>query len=513
MLFDRPSFASAKWLVLAGIIFYFFIHLGAINDYGASYDETSGMKRGESVAVYVGKLWESGEIEAMPAEKVHFHPTFYPVLNYASFRLWNGCFGMERIASRHLLNLASFCLGLVILYFLARSMFNERAGLFAVLLLAFYPRLVAHAHYNGKDIPVMTLALGVISLLYHGARTLCLRRALYAGAVFGAAAGTKLDALFLPLIFGSAAAAAVAFRKGPVNAANVRRAGQFAAVFLGSSVLFTYALWPILWHDPWFLIRSAYRFSRPFEEFTIPYLGKWQPNDQVPWHYTVVHLAAVTPLPVLIAFVFGAFATIKLLARKEKTFECALLWAWILIPLLARMRPGTPQYDGIRHVFIILPAASLIGALGIDRMGAMLPPRGAKRVAAKLAAAAAGIGVIFQIWTAHPYQGSYVNEAAQLVLKERLGDYFDVYSWGTVMRDAVIWLNQYAPPNASVAAAGDKQMLEEYQLRSDLAIVPPENADLLIVPGWKRTFTPLSSPCFALYRYQTPLLWIYPRVE
>src|SRR5205085_4569880 len=126
-------------------------------------------------------------------------------------------------------------------------------------------------------------------------------------------------------------------------------------LFLSLSVLFLALLWPALWVDPLHLFGSISHFSSYFlNRDTVPYLGRYYPLDQAPWHYLPMHLAAVTPVISLLAVLAGAIGSLRQLFARQNAFGHAVLWSWLLIPLLARLTPGTIQYDGMRHVFLIV---------------------------------------------------------------------------------------------------------------------------------------------------------------
>jgi 4-amino-4-deoxy-L-arabinose transferase-like glycosyltransferase len=174
-----------------------------LHEYGLSYDEPAGMGRGEETARLFRSLTTGGEVPPnLTAAAPEYHPGFYAFVNYQIAR-WLTRQGLDPIAAGHVLNVLVAALGLGIVYLLAGRLYGGWVGLWAVLFLALYPRFVAHAHYNGKDVPVMVFTLLTIYLLYlaHERRRGWLWCA--AGVALGVAINAKLEALLvLPMLLG-----------------------------------------------------------------------------------------------------------------------------------------------------------------------------------------------------------------------------------------------------------------------------------------------------------------------
>ena len=195
-------------------------------------------------------------------------------------------------------------------------------------------------------------------------------------------------------------------------------------------------------------------------------------------------------------------------------FEHALLWCWLLVPLLARMKPGALQYDGMRHVFLVVPALALLAGFGVDQMLKQWIWR--TRILFPSVAFCCGLlaWLSWQTVQIHPYQGSYLNEGVRLFIPgPKLGDYFDFYSWGTPLKAGADWLDSHAPSHASVAVPNHLPTLQYYALRNDLRFEKADNADFIMVMGWRKDLRERfdSSLLFSVRCYGADLLLIYAR--
>ena len=131
-------------------------------------------------------------------------------------------------------------------YRVARGAWGRRAGLWAAALVAFYPNLIAYAHYNYSEVVFsffLLLALALVLAAVRGEEKAELRTLVLAGVAFGLATLTREITLYLAPL----AAIWIAMRP-PWN---IRRASiRFAALTVPSVVLIA----------PWTAF-NAYRFN------------------------------------------------------------------------------------------------------------------------------------------------------------------------------------------------------------------------------------------------------------
>jgi hypothetical protein len=499
------------WAIILAMGF-FAVNILTLGQYGLSFDEPAGMDRGRQTLALLGRMLAPGMFELSSSDIFHYHPSFYATCNFVVSQGLIRFGSWDPIAAGHFLNVLTASVGLVTLFYLGKCLFNGFVGLGAVGFMIFFPRFAAHSHYNAKDVPVMVFA--TLTLL-----CFCLamrhRRAKYwvlAGLAFAMSVTSKLDGLFLlPIIL--VPWLLCRFR----NSSNEWRSElRSIGLFLYAAMMFIVLFWPALWDDPLHLFRAVSSFAGQWTNFSISYLGQGYPIDRVPWHYMTVHLAAVTPLASLLFVMIGVIGSFRYLSRRQGMFEHGLLWCWLLFPLLARMKPGALQYDGMRHVFLVVPAIALLAGLGVDQLRKQWAGRtgGVPAVAVALGCCGVVAWLSWQTVQIHPYQGSYLNEGVRLFIRgPRLGNSFDFYSWGTLLKEGIEWLAVNAPPHSSVAVPNHLQILRNYPLRSDLQWEKSSNADFIMLMGWradlKKRFD--SAPLFAVRCYGADLVLIYPR--
>jgi len=297
---------------------------------------------------------------------------------------------------------------------------------------------------------------------------------------------------------------------------DVRSQLKNSYLFFSFAALSVFILWPVLWMNPLNLWRSVAHFSGNFRETaTAQYMGHAYMLNEMPWHYLPVHLIAVTPLVSLMAIILGMTVSIRLIIQKKWLFENTLLWFWLSIPLCAGCLPGTVQYDGMRHVFIVVPALALFAGLGIDYlMNLAVSYRFVAPLYISLFMAIGWLGM--EAVRVHPFEGYYLNEGVRRMIPAgRLPDYFDFRGWGTVFKQGIDWVNQNASTNSSVAL-GLGTLSTRYQYRPDLHMVADlsdetiTNVDYVIVAEWERYVKTNANllPVFSVRRYNVDLLWV-----
>jgi hypothetical protein len=474
--FSLASSTPLTWAIVLALIF-FVISLATIRDYGISQNEPDGMGRGiQALNMAFGLSLQPVAAQSdAPDER---HPPFYAICNYLTSECLMRAFGWKPIPAGHFLNILTASAGLVIVFLLGKAMFNSTAGLVAEIFMVFFPRFVAHAQYNAKDVPVMVFSMLSLLFLYSGARGDGKRSWFLGGVTFAIAVTTNLDGLFLlPIFF---IPWLISSRFPNLNVSSPRWLDF--CMFLYPAVLFIFLFWPALWSNPLQLWSSVVRFSKNWEPgVEVLYLGKTYPVGDVPWHYLPLHLVAVTPVFSVAAIAVGMAVVIQRLFRRQSAFEYGLLCCWLLIPIIARTLPGTINFDGMRHVFFVVPAMAVLAGVGVKSLLDWWD----QRQGSKASAAMVGLAIVawscWQTVESHPHQGSYLNEAVRCVVPgPKLGKYFDFCGWGTEYKAAVDWLNIHAPPHASIY--GDfRSLLNCYSLRSDLHLDDGKSPNFIVI--------------------------------
>ena len=502
---NEASCAGA--IICAFLIF----NLATINQFGSSYDENFGMQRGEN-AIRIVETAAFGNLDEPVDSDLTFHPSFYATLNYVVNEFLVEHLGWESAPAGHLLNIVAATFGLVSIFFVGRQLFNPRVGLISVLFMVLFPRYIAHAHYNPKDVPLMAFGTFTLWLLYRAVKRDAAKDWIIAALSCAISVDTKLDGLFLIPIF------MIPWLLSGFGDATIswRHRFQRAILFLFCSIYFIFMLWPALWVDPFHLFKSVSHFSTYFQDQskTLMYLGVRYPLDQLPWHYMAVQLIVVTPVISLFAVVAGAIWSLQSLIQRRDVFKYGLLWCWLVIPLAARWLPGTIQYDGMRHVFLVVPVMALFAGIFIDQLLLFWAARQRSFIPRVAVLMTLALWLGWQIVQIHPLEGYYLNEGARrCVPANRLSAYFDLKGWGTIFKQGMDWINLNAPTNSSFAFGDDAFQWKRYPIRKDLHLLSPEeisNADYVIVAGWRNDVKrELGTPvAYTVQCYGADLLWI-----
>ena len=499
----------AFWAITIAVCF-FVINLTQIGRYGLSWDEPSVMARGrETVGLVGGMIWPaSGNGSDYEPNGLDLHPSFYATCDYLVSLALTQWFGWQAIPAGHFLNLLVASAGLVVLFYLGALLFNPVVGLVAEIFMVLFPRFIAHAHFNEKDMPVMVFGTLALLLLNVADRKGRVRYWILAALGVAVAATTKLDGLFVLPIF------LVPWLVKTLRSDNWLAEWRNPGWFFGATAVFIFLLWPELWKDPLHLFHSVSRFTGGWgwTPSHIPYLGHNYPSNHLPWHYNVLQFIAVTPVILLLAAGAGMVWSLRRLFLRQDSFKHGLLWCWILFPVVPRMLPGIVRYDGMRHIFLIAPAVALMAGLGIARLLAYWRGRAGYRLVAPIAFCAAIIWSGWQILECHPYEGFYLNEAVRAVIPgPKLARYFDFYGWGTLNTQGVEWVNAHAPFHASVAMGGFSFLLDSLG-REDLQSVDRDKADYVF--RWWNAGPPVHShdpPVFCLRCYGANILRVYAK--
>lgn len=500
---NKPAF----WAMAVALAFLV-INLAQIGRYGRSYDEAFGMERGrETVALLNGLIHPADRTPLDPdSDWIRYHPTFYATGNYVVTQMLMNWFGCPPLPAAHVLNLLTASLGLVALFFLGRRLFNDRVGLVAVIFMVLFPRFIAHAHFNGKDMPVMVFGTLDLWLLHLAASRGQIRYWILAAFGFAVATTTKLDGLFILPIF------LIPWLREMSHSGDRPAARRQLRWFLLAAAGFVFLLWPELWVEPLLMLRSVLNFASGFKSNDQQYLGQTYPMNHLPWHYIPLTLIAVTPLLLLAAVGAGGVVSLRRLFQRQGAFEHKIVWYWILVPVLPRMLPWTTRYDGMRHVFLMVPALALLAGLAVDWLLIYCQNRAGQRlVPAALCGAVLWSG--WQVIECHPYEAFYLNEAVRAAIPApKLVDNFDFFGWGSLYTLGGDWINAHAPPNATVATKDEFYMAIDFTLRDDLKLVHDmDQADYVMVGCWNGKLMAgfHSPPVYAVRCYGTDLLCVF----
>lgn len=472
----------------AAIIILCFLVINVINldQYGESVDEGPSRGRVATAKRYANAFFGTGKSDATKDPKIisdPMHPSFYALVNHEFARMMVRLFKTDPINASHLCNVILFAFGLIFLFFLAKKMFNNRVALYSLVTLVLFPRLIAHAHFNPKDTPLMIFMLITFCFLYYAVTTHQMTYWFLGGLCWGLSLSTKLDAFFMVPIF--------LFSYGPYAVVNKERVNISARImgpilFLAIAMIEMYLLWPLLWKDPLHVVRAMHYFSLHFISVPVLYFGNFIDSTEMPWHYLPVYLFMVTPGFTLIFAAAGMYIA----GKNIKEFKYSLLIAWFILPIIARIISGANQYNGIRHIFLVIPALALLAGVGFDKM---VCHRWNKYVRIILVVIIS-FSLCREVILYHPFQGTYFNETVRILIPKNLQDHFHTDYWGTSYRQGIEWLVDNAKKGSSVCLVTFAGLYENYRdrfgpERPDLIFDCKDNSDYLMsimsFPFWR----------------------------
>jgi hypothetical protein len=446
---DRPVADQERWLtrvawVGAGLavaaLWWTAPAIGFVRDEGYYF---------KAARLYVGWFgeWASGaaftdDVIRRYFDYNHEHPPLVKLVQGGLHALLHE--GMGVAPSQALRSAGFLSAGAMLLatFYLGRAAYGAPAGLLGMGLVASLPRPFFDAHLACFDIPIAALwTWSVHTFLLAWRETTARGRlgpwAWVAGAVFGLGLASKLNALFLPVVF-----VAIWLADPPTSLWPWSRAGPggtrewvlpglprllLRTAWVGGLVFL--ATWPYLWPAPLARTGEYLRFHLQHEHYPISYFHQLWVAPPFPVSFPWVMTALTVPGPVLVLGAVGLAWTAGEAWRRDPRAVALLVSA--LLPIVLISLPGTPIFGGTKHWYNALPAlcvmAGRVGALGLARLA------GGKAWASALGALLLmGPGVAGIVRT-HPFGIAYYNEwaggvrgAAELGMQRAF--------WGTVAR-------------------------------------------------------------------------------
>jgi len=500
----------------------------SLADAGITWDEPLYMKASRGYMTWLGILRrDPGEAFSDAAivrwwvqdPTLELHPPlgkFLSGITWAAFRGFLGDVSALRVSNAVLY---SVLVGLV--FAMVSTEYGTLSGVFAAMSLLCMPRMFFHAHLANIDTTVATtwfLAMWVFWRLESRSDPGAI---LASGLFFGLALATKMNAIVIPLVWGTHVLLAKRVWRGLVRVGLICVVG--AGVFVGT--------WPWLYHDlPNRLLYYVSMASR-FAERPQYYLGQTLPH--VTWHYPFVLTAVVIPLAVVAMSLIG---TAHVLRRRDDSGVGRLFVLNALAPLVFAATGLQAAYSGERHFIPAYPYLACLAGVGFGATWKMLRSRA--HTLYQLAdsrrlqmASALGLGLLLlpaaiSIWQMHPYQLSYYSELiGGLPGATRLG--LETTFWCETYQAALPYLNGHAATSATVWAENPFVMRayqDQGRLREDLQIiggdtVPVDRADYAVVQ-MRQTglgyYTPDltgalagETPVYSLERQGVPLMHVY----
>lgn len=306
-------------------------------------------------------------------------------------------------------------LGVSAYYFARLFKISLVGSLLASLLIAFHPLLFGYGLSIIKD--SAQVALFTLSLfLLVNAKVHDKPIFLFLGAlVWGSAMATKMNAIYVPIIWGLWRITRMFLFDRHRWAQEARYLFQDVCVVGIGGITAMILFWPYLWKDPigHFLEVFSYflNVGKGYAVFWDGSLYKVGIGESLPW-YPLAHILVGTPILSLVFISVGIITSaIFLLKRKKTDYSCfLLLFFWIAVPLGRSLSPYAAFYDGARHFLEVIPPIVLVSGWGIDNVSKIISRYigGASRGYALI-----GLTIVSYLFVLHafffPYSAGYVN--------------------------------------------------------------------------------------------------------
>lgn len=230
--------------------------------------------------------------------------------------------------------------------------FGRVAGLAAVAALISMPRFFFHAHLAALDVPAAFSVFVTTFVFWKLFSKKSWTWGLLLGLVWGLALATKINAVFIPVVFG-------------LWWLIFRRDGKTMVrfVIMGfTAILVFFLVWPWMYTHTLDRIIEFLLFMTS-EHYLIGqhYLGQYFMPP--PWHFSFVMLLAVLPLGLTLLYMLGIFRTLRV--KEDRTLGGLLILS-ALVPMLALASGKTLVYDNDRLMMVTYPFLACLAGVGFN---------------------------------------------------------------------------------------------------------------------------------------------------
>jgi hypothetical protein len=239
-------------------------------------------------------------------------------------------------------------------------------------------------------------------------------------------------------------------------------------VYFFTAGLSMYLAWPYMWPAPFSRYLGAINVLSEFPwQGTILYAGEFYKSSTLPRGYLPSLMALQFTEPVVVLSILGVFILLlSWLAKKrsEISLEYIVPAAWFFIPFIGVVLFQPNMYDNFRHFLFITPPLFIFAGLAIDKIF--------KWVRLPLLIWIVLLAILFpgvyQISQLHPYEYIYYNSLVGGV--EGAYREYELDYWATSFREAFVYINQEARPNARVVIWGP-ELTSRLYAREDLDLI------------------------------------------
>ncbi len=491
---------------------YFFVQLTQLSSYGVTWDEPLHRNWGKIFALF----WRTGDrhlLELMPGHGIDYGPLYF-YLNYVVSEFFFTRGWLTFVESNHVLTLLVSAVAVGLTYQLGRMIGGIRTAVFSTMFLVLFPQFIAHAHYNPKDIPLMTSVLLTSVVFLAALRNGSVKLFLFSGFLFGISSAVKINALLMGPVFAVVYLAWFIMQARTVPLTALFRRQLFVILGAASSFIFAlYLFWPSAWGDLLLIPRAVHFFlGKNFWPGRVLFLGIEYGGADLPFTYIPFEYAAAMPLLMLVACIMGVGIALRRAAKSGWCIAYIFLLIWVLFPLAFSMKPGLVRYDGMRQFFFLLPAFAVLSALGLEQMMDLL-----RRKSRRPHAGAVFLGLVFvslasQVLMLHPFEGSFRSEILQLLYERNLDESFQIEYWGASYKQGMDWLTENAEPHPVICVPTAGILVTWYPWREDFQFECSEKTNYVMFftrYTESKAYAHLRDPAFSIERMKSTLLVVY----
>ena len=459
-----------------------------INDYGITVDSPENFLWGSVYLRYFETFdrqylsYETDENPMLenPGEptnifyyKIKYRPWMYPpvasILSAITHKIFHESLGwVSDIDGHHIAIIILSTITVFVLYKMVFETYGLLPAIIASISLSLYPRFIAHSHNNIKDAPMTCFFVFTIYCMWKATTTRQLNWSILSGVLLGLSLNVKINAYFIPLIFGLWLLFTYKGGKTQVDIPKyvIQKKGCLKikrktieypfllnlAIILLLALSVVYLSWPYLWSDPVGGLNKSFNyFLNVGGDTPILYEGVlYGSAREVPLYYAPHYLLIVTPPTILLLVLLGfshvskSFVNNGLTGSRENNMSL-LVVLWIGITLARTMIPGRVIYGGIRQFLEIVPPICIIAGIGgkvaYDHIKRRLDEDEIQspKMISFLWMAILFAPLFINILYIHPYEIAYFN----FIVGGTNGAYgrYEVGYWGTALKEAGEWVS------------------------------------------------------------------------
>ncbi|MBB3773201.1 hypothetical protein FHS55_003832 [Angulomicrobium tetraedrale] len=399
---------------------------------------------------------------------------------------------------RHLLSAGFGFMGLIGVWRLGKLLGGEKAGIVALLLLAFTGMYGGAMFTHTKDVPfaaAMVWSLYFITVLVARLPDLPSWRVIVGlGAAVGCALGLRVGGVFAVFyLLVTVGAGALVFRSVWLPFRLLPRLIVSGLVALAIMAV----TWPWSMLPPSNLFKAMGAFNNFSFDLSTLFNGQLVPIDKIPstymTEYLLIKLPELTLFGILMALVAAAFSLMRLL-RQGAVVEATALHPRRLVaflplllaigtPIVFTLLDGPPLYNGIRHFLFVIPPVTVLAALGLTAGWRLLWPR-SRALGLGFAAVVTALFALnaVSLIRLHPYEYVAYNQlvgGTPGAWGRFEGDY-----WSSSLREAALDLRKGLDHEEAIAAVHTPHRYKVAVCAEDLQVSSYLGPNVDMVDDW-----------------------------